>query len=205
MFPRCAPHVASRQRSASGPSVARRLITADGRSMLNGSCSPSARTCARTSVSRRTNAMDAASKPGAETEMSRANGQRGPPAGQQQAPSQQYKARPRARFKKPGSNACGSLSGDKQPRLQVLPMSIVTGHNAGRGQPRNSREKTGGTPAKTWKAACHGAATKRKSVPLLLARQGSMKSQAAAQNRLASGAGHRGRGGPPRGHPRGKS
>jgi hypothetical protein len=174
MSPPCAPNMAGRQRSANGSSVARRPIAADGRFMSNGSCLPSARTRARTSVSRRTRAMDAASQPGPGTAMTQANAPHGAPAGREQFPSQQNNARRRSRFKKPGRNAGKSLLEHKKPRLPVLPMSIAIGRNVWRGHTGNSRKK--------------GAATTRKSV--VLARQGPMKNQATAdrqarQNHLA--------------------
>lgn len=185
MFPRCAPNMASRQRSANGSSGARRPIAADGRFMSNGSCTPSA----RTSVSRRTRAMVAASKPGAGTAMTEANAPRGAPAGQRQAPSQQKNARRRARFKKPDRNAGKSLQGHSKHRLQVLPMSIATGRSVWCGHTGNSRKKTGGGRVETRKAARHGAPAKRKSA-MALARQHPMKSREpagrrAAQNHLA--------------------
>src|ERR1700730_13097006 len=180
MFPCCAPNVASRQRSANGSSVARRPIAADGRFMSNGSRPPNARTSARTSVSRRTRASDAASKPGAGIAMTQANAPRGAPGGQRQAPSQQNNARRRARFKKPGRNAGKSLPEHNKPRLPERPMSIAIGRNVWRGQTGNARKKTGGAQVETRKAARHGAATKRKNVPVVLARQDPMKSQGAA-------------------------
>ncbi len=186
MFRRCAPNMASRQRSANGSSVARRPIAADARFMSNGSCPSNARTNARTnarrsaktSVSRRTRAMDAASKPGAGTAMAEANAPRGAPAGQSQAPSQQDNARQRARFKKPGRNAGKSLPGDKKPRLPVLPMSMAIGRNVWRGQTGNSRRKMGARVET--RNVRYRAATKRKRVPMVRARQDPTQSRGAA-------------------------
>ena len=132
MFPRCAPNMASRQRSANGSSVARQPIAADGRFMSNGSCPPNATTSARTSVRRRTRATAAASKPGRTQHNPRA-----------QAPSQQNNARRRARFKKPGRNVGKSLPEHKKPRLPVVPISIPIGRNVWLRHTENSREKTG--------------------------------------------------------------
>ncbi len=185
MFPRCVPNMASRQRSANGSSVARRPIAADGRFMSNGSWPPNGRTSARTSIRRRTRAMDAASKPGAGNAMTQANAPRGAPADQQQAPTQQNNARRRARFKKPGRNAGKSLPEHNKLRLPERPMSIAIRRNVWRGHTGNSRRKTGGARVETRKAAHHGAATKRKSVPMVLARQNLMKNQVVADRQAA--------------------
>lgn len=152
MFPRCAPNMASRQRSASGSSVTRRPIAADARFMSNGSCPPNA----RTSVSRRTGAMDAASTPGAGIEMTQANAPRGVPAG----------------------------PADKKPRLPILPMSIPIGRNVWRSLTGNSLRKTAGARLET-RIARYGAATKRTSVPMVRARQDPTQSQGVADQRAA--------------------
>jgi hypothetical protein len=81
-------------------------------------------------------------------------------------------------------------------------MSIAIGHNVWRGHTGNSRKKTGGARGKTRKAA-RGAATKRKSVPMVLARQDPMKSQAAADRQATrnhpAGAGPEGAADPQKG------
>jgi hypothetical protein len=203
MFPRCAPNMASRQRSGKGSSVARRPIAADGRFMSNGSCPPSATTSARTSVNRRTRAIAATSKPGAGTAMTQANASRGASAAQRQSPRQPTNARRMARLKKPGWNAGKSLPEHKKPRLPVLPISIPIGRNVWRRHTGNSRKKTGGAQVETRKAGRHRAATKRKSVPMVLARQDPMRSQGladrrATQNQL-TGAGPEGAADPQKG------
>lgn len=172
MFPHCAPNMTSRQSSANGSSVARRPIAADGRFMSSGSCPSNARTSARTSVSRRTRAMDAPSQPGARIAMTQANAPRGAAAGQQQAASQQGNARRRARFKKPGRNADKSLPQHKKLLFPVLPMSRPIGRNVWRGHTGISSKKTGAR-RETRKTA-RGAATRRKSVPMVLARRKSL-------------------------------
>jgi len=170
--------------------------------MSNGSCPPNATTSARISVSRRTRAMDAASKPGAGIATTQANAPRGAPVGKRQAPSQQKAARRRARFKKPGRNAGKSLPEYKKPRLPVLPMSIAIGRNVWRGHPENSRKKTAGARGETRKAA-RGAATKRKSVPMVLARQDPMKRKGASDRQATQnhrvGAGQAGAADPQKG------
>jgi hypothetical protein len=201
MFPRCAPNMASRQRSGKGSSVARRPIAADGRFMSNGSCPPSATTSARTSVNRRTRAIAATSKPGAGTAMTQANASRGASAAQRQSPRQPTNARRMARLKKPGWNAGKSLPEHKKPRLPVLPISIPIERNVWLRHIANSRRTTGAR-GETRKAA-RGAATKRKSVPMVLARQDPMRSQGladrrATQNQL-TGAGPEGAADPQKG------
>ena len=78
----------------------------------------------------------------------------------------------------------------------------VAGRNIWRGITGNSRRKTGGARAEA-RNARHGAATKRKNVPMVRARQDPMKSQEAAdrpvmQNHL-TGAGPEGVGHPQKG------
>src|SRR5207237_8991024 len=112
----------------------------------------------------------------------------------------QKNARQRARIQ-PGRNAGKNLPGHKEPRLPALPMSIRIERNVWLRHIGNLRQKTGAR-GETRKAA-RGAAIKRKSVRLGLARQDPMISlgasdRQAAQNRLA-GAGPEAAAGPQKG------
>lgn len=192
MFPRYAPNMTSRQRSANGSNAARRPIVADARFMSNGSCPPNT----RISTSRRARERDAASKPDGKIALTQANALRVAPARQRQAPQQQKTARRRARFEKPSRNAGKSPPGHKNPRLPVLPMSMLGGRHVWPNHSGNSRKKADGVRTEAQKAVSHGTRAKGKST-MVLARQYALKSPGAAdrptaQNHLAVAAPQKG-------------
>ena len=125
--------------------------------------------------------MAGASKLGAETAMTQANAPRGALAGQRQAPSQQKAAQRIARFKKPSRNVGKSLPERNKPRLPVPPKANT---NRAQGLARPYRT-FGAEDRRTGEArtAARGAATRRKSVPMVVARQDPTKNQELADRR----------------------
>ncbi len=181
MFPRCAPNMTSRQKSANGSNAARWPIAADARFMSNGSCPQNA----RTNVSRKCRVRDGPSKPDSKIALTQANAPRVAPVRQRQAPKPQKTARGRARFEKPSRSAGKSPPGHKNPRLLVLPMSMLGGRHVWRNHSGNSRTKADGARREAQKAARHGTRAKGKSAMVVLARQYTLKSPGAADLRAA--------------------